>query len=62
MRKIDYDGRVIDYVYDHLGRQTQENWMSGETAVSSMTFSYDLAGQLASASDPSGRVADLGAG
>jgi YD repeat-containing protein len=53
IQQTDYDGRVTDYVFDALGRETGENWMEGATVVRAMTFRYDLAGEMVSASDPS---------
>jgi YD repeat-containing protein len=42
VQSTDYDGRVIQYVYDNMGRETNEKWMpmSGQTAVDTMTFYY----------------------
>src|SRR5487761_1695027 len=53
----DADGRVRDFVYDNLHRLTAENWMSGNTIVATMAYTYDGAGELTSASDPNSAYA-----
>jgi RHS repeat-associated protein len=53
VKKTDRLGRVTEYVYDNLYRQTSEVWKDGMSTVRTLSFTYDLAGQLLSASDPS---------
>ncbi|MFG0262264.1 MAG: hypothetical protein ACF788_07725 [Novipirellula sp. JB048] len=48
----DRNGRVTTYEYDHLHRRTAENWLDGMTTLRTLTYSYDAASQLVSASDP----------
>ena len=50
--KTDNDGQVTTYTYNGLGKETAERWWSGSTAVETMTYAYDAAGELISASDP----------
>jgi YD repeat-containing protein len=52
VRKSDRDGRVTTYQYDFLGRETAEEWLDGgENVIFTATYTYDLAGDLLSASD-----------
>src|SRR5258708_18039836 len=44
-------GRIANLVYDDVGRMTQEQWMSGGTAIYTATYAYDAASNLTSASD-----------
>jgi RHS repeat-associated protein len=53
----DADGRVRNFTYNNDQQLTAENWMSGNTVVASMAYSYDLAGQLTAASDPNSAYA-----
>ncbi|MGH7194932.1 MAG: hypothetical protein ACREJM_15565, partial [Candidatus Saccharimonadales bacterium] len=53
----DADGRVRDFTHDNLRRLTAENWMSGSTIVATMSYGYDLANQLTTASDPNSAYA-----
>ena len=53
----DADGRVRDFSYDNLHRLTAEQWMSGNTVVATMSYAYDPADELTSASDPNSAYA-----
>ena len=57
--KIDRDGRRIEYSYDALNELTTEKWFAdgGSTVTRTITYGYDLAGRLTSASDPSASYA-----
>jgi len=46
----DRNGRVTNYSYDNLHRRTQEQWMSGGSAINTFSYSYDAASQLTDAS------------
>jgi len=63
-RETDRDSRVRDFTYDNLHRETSEQWMSGGTAIYTISYSYDAANQVTSASDPDSSYAyqydDLG--
>ena len=59
VQTTDFDNQTINYVYDALGRETGENWMSGNTAVRLMSFAYDLEGNLLTASDVDPNGANL---
>ena len=56
---VDADGRAIQYTYDKLGRETQEDWyasvdQSGNPAggpTETINYAYDHDGNLTSASD-----------
>jgi len=50
--ETDRDGRVRDFTFDNLHRQTSEQWMSGGTAIYTISYSYDAANQVTSAADP----------
>ncbi|MEX0676768.1 MAG: RHS repeat-associated core domain-containing protein [Pirellulales bacterium] len=54
---VDRIGRVTTYAYDALNRMTSERWFVSlaymETPLRTLSFGYDLAGNLTSASDPS---------
>lgn len=52
VRFTDRNGRVIEYGYDNLDRRRSEIWKAGAANVRTITFGYDLADQLVSASDP----------
>jgi YD repeat-containing protein len=49
--QTDKNGRVTDFSYDNLGRMTQEQWISGGSAIYTATWAYDAASNLTSASD-----------
>ena len=51
-QEIDRDGRVRDFTYDDLNRQTAEKWMDGSTVLETFSYSYNADGQLTSASNP----------
>lgn len=51
-KKTDRLGRVTQYTYDHLQRRTAELWKSGGSTIRTLSFAYDVASQLLSASDP----------
>jgi len=54
IKQIDRNERVIEYVYDNLNRETQENWRTTESGsiTRTMDFGYDFNNRLTSASDP----------
>jgi len=64
LSETDRNGRVRDFTYDNLHRRTSEQWMSGGTAIYTISYSYDAANQVTSASDPDSSYAyqydDLG--
>jgi YD repeat-containing protein len=45
-------GRILQFEYDTLNHLTAEKWLSGTTLVRTLSFAYDAADQLLSASDP----------
>ena len=49
--ETDRNDRVTEYVYDFLGRVTNERWKDGAATVHEFTYSYDLLGNLLTASD-----------
>ena len=51
-QRTDRNGRVIEYAFDNLGRNTAEVWKDGETTVRTISFEYDAASQLTDVSDP----------
>jgi RHS repeat-associated protein len=51
IQMTDRDGRVTQYTYDNLQRQTAEKWMSGSTVVKQFTYSYDVGNQLVGVGD-----------
>ena len=53
-QRVDRTGRTIKWDYDHLGRNTDEKWYSGQTLVRTISFTYDAAGELTQATDPAG--------
>jgi RHS repeat-associated protein len=53
----DADGRVRNFTFDNLHRLTAEQWMNGNTVVATMSYGYDAANQLTSASDPNSAYA-----
>ena len=53
-RKIDRNGRVTEYEYDGLGRQTSEEWFADVedvTADKTYTTAYDSLGRVTVAGD-----------
>jgi RHS repeat-associated protein len=53
LRTTDRNGRVIEYTYDYLGRRTAEDWLdSQEQTIYTCTYTYNLLGDLLTASDP----------
>ena len=42
-KRTDRNGRVIEYTFDNLGRETAELWKDGETTVRTISFEYDAA-------------------
>jgi RHS repeat-associated protein len=52
IERTDRNGRVIEYVYDNLHQVIEENWIDGMSVVRTFEYTYDLAGQLLTASDP----------
>lgn len=53
----DRNGLVREFVYDNLDRQTAEKWKAGSTVVRTLSYAYDAASQLTSASDPDAALA-----
>src|SRR3989339_301076 len=51
-RKTDRLGRVTEYGYDFLRRRTSETWKDGQATVRTFLFTYNLAGEMLTASDP----------
>jgi len=51
-KRTDRNGRVVQYVYDDLNRLTSELWKNGETTVRTLSYTYDAASQMLTASDP----------
>ena len=54
LRYTDADGRVTQYTYDDLNRETAEQWYastSARTATDALSFGYDLAGNMYQASE-----------
>ena len=49
--KTDRNSRVTNYTWDHAGRLKQEDWMSGGSSIRTLTYVYDAANRLTSASD-----------
>jgi RHS repeat-associated protein len=56
-RQTDRNGRVTEYTYDMLGRLTSEQWKTGGSTVRTLSFAYDAASRLTSASDPAASYA-----
>ncbi len=50
--QTDYDGQVTNFDYDQLNRRIDEKWMSGMTVLRTISYGYDAASQLLTASDP----------
>lgn len=52
--KIDRNARRSEYDYDHAGRLTAERWYEADTdsLVRTITFSYDIVGNMLTADDP----------
>ena len=48
---------VSPITYDHNGRLTEEEWMSGSTAIYTALYVYNAAGDFTSASDNSSAYA-----
>ena len=42
----------MQFEYDALNNMVEETWHSGTTLVRTLSFAFDAAGQLLSASDP----------
>jgi len=51
-RIVDRNNRSREFSHDPLFRRTEEKWMEGATTVRTVTFTYNDAGELLSASDP----------
>ena len=49
--RTDRNGRVSEFDYDNLHRPTEERWKNGATVVETISFTFDAASQLTSASD-----------
>ena len=41
----------INYSYDNLGQESSEQWMNGSSVAKTISFAYDLDGNLLSATD-----------
>ncbi|WP_164102594.1 RHS repeat-associated core domain-containing protein [Candidatus Laterigemmans baculatus] len=52
IEKTDRNGRVTVYEYDNLHRRTAEKWMDGVAVIRTLSYTYDAASQLTSATDP----------
>ena len=50
-------GRILQFEYDTLNHLTAEKWNSGTTLVRTLSFTYDAADQLLSATDPAATLA-----
>jgi YD repeat-containing protein len=50
-KSTDRNGRVIEHLYDNLGRQTEERWKNGAATVRSITFEYDANSNLKTADE-----------
>lgn len=50
---VDASGRVREFVYDARDRLVQEIWLNGSTAVNTIEFTFDAAGQLIALEDAS---------
>ncbi|MDR2440194.1 MAG: hypothetical protein LBE12_12620 [Planctomycetaceae bacterium] len=50
-RKIDRNGRVIEYVYDRFGRQKEEHWLEGKTIIKTIVNTYNETGNLIGVND-----------
>lgn len=52
-QSIDRNGRRTEFAYDHVGRQLEERWfdLSGDL-ISTSSFTYDVVGNMLSASNP----------
>jgi YD repeat-containing protein len=56
IQTTDRNNRVTTFIYDQLNRQTQEQWLSSSgTAVNTISYTYDAASRLLSASDNDSR-------
>jgi RHS repeat-associated protein len=51
VQTVDRDGHTINRFYDNLGQETSEQWMNGSSVAKTISFAYDLDGNLLSASD-----------
>ena len=51
-QETDRNGLVRDFTYDNLHRETAEKWMSGSTAVYTISYAYNADNAFTSASDP----------
>ncbi|APZ93419.1 putative Ig domain-containing protein [Fuerstiella marisgermanici] len=52
-KKIDRNGRVIEYVYDFMQNLTEERWYSKEgDLVRTLAFTFDPVGNMLTANDP----------
>jgi YD repeat-containing protein len=53
IRTSDRNGRIINYDYDQLNRNTSEVWLdANNNPVHTFDFQYDAASQLLNAHDP----------
>ncbi len=50
-KRIDRNGREIDYRYDAARRLTNEKWLSGESVLNSIDTTYDSVGNRLTAKD-----------
>jgi RHS repeat-associated protein len=51
IQRTDRNGRVTEFGYDNLHRQTTEQWLSGSSVVHEITSTYDVASQLTGIGD-----------
>ncbi len=54
VERVDRNERIITYEYDKANRNTYEKWYDDVTLERTIGFSYDSAGNLWQATDPSG--------
>jgi YD repeat-containing protein len=51
-KKTDRLGRVIEYAYNSFDELTTEVWKSGGSTLRTLSYEYDVRGNLIGASDP----------
>ncbi|MFN9198506.1 MAG: hypothetical protein ACK5WR_10575, partial [Planctomycetaceae bacterium] len=49
--QTDRNGRVTNWAYDGLGRLLTETWLAGTTAVNTLTYAWNTASRLSTATD-----------
>jgi YD repeat-containing protein len=53
-QSTDRDGRVTQYDYGHLNRETAERWRSGGTDIRTIAYTYDADGRMTDVTDRDG--------